>query len=491
MMSLHEALSNRGKGTQMINFRHAHFVGIGGIGMSGIARVLLQMGYQVSGSDLHASRITRNLEELGARIHEGHAAGHIAGADVVVVSSAVPADNPELVAAQQAGVAILQRGQMLSHLMRQRVGIAVAGTHGKTTTTSMVATALEHNGLQPTVVVGGELNDIGSNAKLGCGVHLVAEADESDASFVDLSPRIAIVTSVDADVNLSTSPFAGCGYDYDLTRQRVEELFIEFMHRVPEDGLLILCTDHPRLRELVSRAQRPTLTYGLDHGAELTATEIELANYGSRSRVFLRGQELGQLTLRVPGRHNIQNALAAIAVGLEVGLEFADLCRVLARFTGVQRRFQIVGTFDGVTVVDDYAHNPSKVRAAIHAARTGGARRVLAVFQPHRYTRTKFLAHEFANSFEEADVLLVTDIYSAGEVPIVGVKTDIILEGVKRHGLPQRVYHTPGHRDVCEFLAAECVPGDVVITLGAGDIWQCARMLEDYLGNPALKRAAM
>ncbi len=471
----------------MIEFRQAHFVGIGGIGMSGIARVLLQMGYSVSGSDLKSTRITRDLEGLGARICEGHAAGNIRGADVLVVSSAVPADNAELLAAQQAGVTIMQRGQMLSHLMQERVGIAVAGTHGKTTTTSMAATVLERNGLQPTVIIGGELNDIGSNAKLGKGNYLVAEADESDASFLDLSPRIAVVTSVDPDVNLSTSTFSGCGYDYERTRALVEDLFVEFMHRVPEDGLVILCADHARLRPLIQKADRPVLTYGLEPGADLVARDVELADFGSRSRVFLRGRELGELVLRVPGRHNVQNALVAVAVGLEVGLDFAAVARVLAGFQGVRRRFQVVGTFSGVTVVDDYAHNPSKVRAAIHAARTGGAQRVFAVFQPHRYTRTRFLAHEFTTAFEEADVLLVTDIYSAGEDPIPGVSSEMLLAGIRHHGRPALVHHTPGHREVCEVLARECRPGDLVICLGAGDVWKCARDLKDYLPDPALK----
>jgi len=470
----------------MIEFRQAHFVGIGGIGMSGIARVLLQMGYCVSGSDLKSSRITRDLEGLGARICEGHSASNIQGADVLVVSSAVPADNAELVAAQQAGVTIMQRGQMLSHLMQDRVGIAVAGTHGKTTTTSMVATVLERNGLQPTVIIGGELNDIGSNAKLGKGRHLVAEADESDASFLDLSPRIAVVTSVDPDVNLSTSAFSGCGFDYERTRGLVEDLFVQFMHRVPQDGLVILCADHPRLRPLIAKVGRPVLTYGVEAEADLVARDIQLADFGSRSRVFLRGQELGEMVLKVPGRHNVQNALVAVAVGLEVGLEFAAVKRVLAGFQGVKRRFQVMGCFNGVTVVDDYAHNPSKVRAAIHAARTGGAGRVLAVFQPHRYSRTRFLAHEFIPAFEEADVLLVTDIYSAGEDPIPGVSSEALVEALRAHGRPVSVHHTPGLREVCHFLAQECRSGDLVICLGAGDVWKCARDLKDSLLDPAL-----
>ena len=473
----------------MIDFRQAHFVGIGGIGMSGIARVLLQMGYSVSGSDLEASRITRELEKLGARICQGHAPENIRGADVLVVSSAVPADNAELLAAQEAGLTIMQRGQMLSHLMQERLGVAVAGTHGKTTTTSMVATVLEHNGLQPTVIIGGELNDIGSNAKLGTGRHLVAEADESDASFLDLSPRIAVVTSVDPDVNLSTSAFCGCGYDYERTRKLVEELFFQFMHRVPEDGRVILCHDHPRIRALVPQVQRPVLTYGLGKGADLVATGIELADYGSRSRVFLRGRELGELVLRVPGRHNVQNALAAVAIGMEVGLDFPAIARVLASFQGVRRRFQVIGTFNGITVVDDYAHNPSKVQAAIQAARTGGANRVFAVFQPHRYSRVRFLAEYFFSAFEEADYLLMTDIYSAGENPIPGITTELLLDGVRRHGrpTPTQVFYTPGHQEVGQTLARECRPGDVVLCLGAGDIGECARDLKDHLLNPALR----
>ncbi len=471
----------------MIEFKQAHFVGIGGIGMSGIARVLLQMGYSVSGSDLKSSHITRNLESLGARICQGHSPENIQGADVLVVSSAVPPDNAELLAAQEAGLTILQRGQMLSHLMQERVGVAVAGTHGKTTTTSMVATVLERNGLEPTVIIGGELNDIGSNAKLGTGHYLVAEADESDASFLDLSPRIAVVTSVDPDVNLSTSAFCGCGHDYERTRKLVEELFVRFMHRVPEEGRVILCHDHPRIRALLPQVQRPTLTYGLEPGADLVATGIHLADYGSRCRVFLRGQELGELVLRVPGRHNVQNALVAVAIGLEVGLDFEAVARVLASFQGVQRRFQVLGTFSGVTVVDDYAHNPSKVRAAIHAARTGGAERVFAVFQPHRYSRTRFLAHEFLGAFEEADVLLMTDIYSAGESPLPGISAEVLVEGIRRHGQPVTVFHTPGSQEVCEVLARECRAGDVVVFLGAGDIWKCARDLKERLSLPALR----
>lgn len=467
----------------MLSFNRAHFVGVGGIGMSGIARVLLQMGMRVSGSDLQSSRITEGLERLGATIYRGHSASNVDGADLLVVSSAVPASNPELVEAQKRGIRIVQRGQMLSLLMETRKGIAVAGTHGKTTTTSMIANVLEGVGLCPTVVVGGELNDIGSNAKLGQGEYIVAEADESDASFVDLSPRIAVVTSIDPDVNLGTAPFADCGYDYDFTVQKVEGLFVDFMHRVDEQGLVVLCVDHERVKAVAHLAERRTITYGLSSEAELTARDISLADYASKCEVYLRGERLGELILRVPGRHNIQNALATIAVAMEVGCEFADIARHLAGFRGVQRRFQIIGQFDGVTVVDDYAHNPSKLKAAIHASRTGGAERVFAVFQPHRYTRTKFFMNEYSHCFDEADYLLVTDVYSAGEEAIEGADSPHLVRTVLEGGGISQVTYTPSHDDVLRYLAANCRSGDVVIFLGAGDISKCAARTQEVMGN--------
>ncbi|MEW6279471.1 MAG: UDP-N-acetylmuramate--L-alanine ligase [Candidatus Eremiobacterota bacterium] len=471
--------------------RHAHFVGIGGIGMSGIARVLLELGWTVSGSDLRASRITGSLEELGARIFVGHAAENLGQADLLVVSSAVPSANPELVRAQETGIPVWTRGQMLGHVMETRRGVAVAGTHGKTTTTSMVARVLEQGGFRPTVIIGGEVNDIGSNAKLGEGGHLVAEADESDASFLDLYPRIAVVTNIDSDVNLSAPSFADCNFDYEKTMERIREVFRQFMLRVPQDGLLVLCTDNANVRDLIPTVDRPVTTYGLNEGAELSAREVELFNFSSRCVVTQRGEPLGELHLRVPGRHNIQNALAAVAIGLHEGLSFSEIARALSRFEGVQRRFQLRGEFGGVMLVDDYAHNPAKVRAAVHAARSGWAKRVVAVFQPHRYTRTKFLSEEFGHSFEEADVVLVTEIYSAGEVPIVGVKADLIVDAVRRHGRPAEVFHTPGVHEVGDFLARYCRPGDLVLTLGAGDVSNWTPTLADYLGKPVLRRAAM
>ncbi|MGM9992193.1 MAG: UDP-N-acetylmuramate--L-alanine ligase [Candidatus Bruticola sp.] len=467
----------------MLDFKHAHFVGIGGIGMSGIARILLQMGHSVSGSDLKISRITQRLEELGAKIFCGHSADNIpAETDVVVVSSAVPADNPEVVEAKKRNILIVQRGHMLSLLMKPTKGIAVAGTHGKTTTTSMIATLLEEAGLHPTVVVGGEINDIGSNAKLGKGPYLVAEADESDASFVDLSPYAAVITSIDPDVNLSTKAYCDCGYDHDKMGQRVEELFLQFAHRVAEDGFVVMCGDHEGVRSLIPQVRRKVVTYGLDEGNDVRAVSITFANYASKCVVVRRGQVLGKLILRVPGRHNIQNALAAIAIGLEIGLKFEDISRYMAAFRGVQRRFQVLGEFDGVTLVDDYAHNPSKIKAAIEAARTGEAKRIIAVFQPHRYTRTKFFQKEYCSIFGGADVLLVTDIYSAGEQPN-GVSAKDIVEGVQKQKLtsPHDVVYTPSPADVVKYVNCNCRAGDIVLFLGAGDINKCAASCAECL----------
>ena len=466
-----------------LEFRRAHFIGVGGIGMSGIARVLLQMGYEVSGSDLSLNNVTERLQEMGALIHCGHAASNVGNADIVVVSSAVPDENPELMEAKKRGLKVMHRGQMLSWLMRSKVGIAIAGTHGKTTTTSMVACMLENYGMKPTVIVGGEVNGFGTNANLGAGDYLVAEADESDASFVDLSPQIAVVTSVDPDVNLSTSAYADCGFDHEATRLRVEELFVKFMNKVGDAGAVILCLDHPRIKEIYRTIQRRVVTYGFDAEADITARQVELANFTSRCRVFWRGRELGELVLNVPGRHNVQNALAAVAVGLEIGLDFSDISRLLSKFQGVRHRFQILSRANGIVVVDDYAHNPSKVKAAIHAAHTGSCKRVIAVFQPHRYTRTKFFQDEYASSFGEADALLVTDIYSACETPIPGITSQALIESIHHCDESLKILSTPSHDDVLACLRERCQSGDIVVFLGAGDISKCAVRAAEMLAQ--------
>lgn len=453
--------------------QHVHFIGIGGIGMSGIARVLLEMGWKVSGSDLRSSSITGGLEEMGARIYVGHRAENIVDAEIVVLSSAIPNENPEVQEAIKRDLKIIQRCEMLAFLMRQKFGIAVAGTHGKTTTTSMVAKVLESASLRPTVIIGGEVNDMGSNAKLGGGYHLVAEADESDASFVHLEPKIAIVTNMDADVNLSAEPFRDLDFNTEEAMVRVKEMFETFSNRLPEDGRLILCWDHERVRELGAKVDRRKLTYGFHPDAELTVKDLKLDGLKCRGEIVYQGETLGHLNLGVPGRHNVANALAAIAVGLELGIAATDILAALAKYEGVQRRFQILGESNGVTVVDDYAHNPQKVSAALHAAKTAVTKsggRVVAVFQPHRYTRTKFLYDEFCTCFGEADVLLVTDVYSAGEPPILGLRIENLVEEVAKNSPQVEIHHTPKEADVMRRLDMVCRPGDLVITLGAGDV---------------------
>ncbi|MBQ7567726.1 UDP-N-acetylmuramate--L-alanine ligase [bacterium] len=464
-----------------IEFRHVHFVGVGGIGMSGIAKVLLQMGYKVSGSDLRTNRITECLKELGAEIYRGHDPANVKGADLIVVSSAVPRDNPERLEAERLGIRVIQRGKMLSLLLNARVGIAIAGTHGKTTTSSMVASMLEGYGMKPTVVVGGVINSMGTNAKLGTGDYFVAEADESDASFVELAPEIAVVTSIDADVNLSAQAFSDCGYDHNATSSRVKEMFLRFIGRVGENGLAVLCYDHPGIKEMRSEVKCRVLSYGLDPEADIRAVNIELDNYTSRCTVFWRDRELGVMRLPVPGTHNVQNALAAVAVGVEVGLDFSDISRQLANFSGVRRRFQILSRANGIVVVDDYAHNPSKIKAAIHAAHTGSAKRVIAVFQPHRYTRTRFFKDQYATCFDDVDMLLVTDIYASSEEPIPGVSMYTVVDAVRSSEHAPEVVAVPTHEDIIAFLSSYCREGDIVLFLGAGDITSCAAKAAEAL----------
>ncbi|MBQ7528717.1 UDP-N-acetylmuramate--L-alanine ligase [bacterium] len=446
--------------------------------MSGIARVLLQMGLKVSGSDLKSSNLTEELKGLGAEIFLGHSSDNLApDVDVVVVSSAISDDNPELIEAKRRGIEIVHRGHMLSLLMKPLKGVAVAGTHGKTTTSAMIATIFKKANLEPTIVVGGELNGLGSNAQFGKGEYLVAEADESDGSFLDLSPRIAIVTSIDPDVNLATEAYSDCGYDFDLITKRVQELFVKFINGITQDGLLILCGDHHGVRDILPQVKKRFITYGLDPENDLHAVDITLANYASRSRIIYNGQELGELVLNVPGVHNVQNALAAVAAGLEVGLKFEDIVRYLANFAGVKRRFQIVGRGQGLTIVDDYAHNPSKLKAAIRAAHTGDAKRVVVIFQPHRYTRTRFFQEEYCLSFNDADLLVITDIYSAGEIPLEGVSSRSLVEEIQKTGCVKEVVYAPQESDVLNFVRTHCRQGDIVLFLGAGNICKFA---EDF-----------
>jgi UDP-N-acetylmuramate--alanine ligase len=444
--------------------RRIHFVGIGGIGMSGIAELLANQGYAVSGSDAKASDVTRRLETLGVRVVTGHAAEHVGDADVVVVSSAVRPTNPEVVAARGRGIPVIPRAEMLAELMRLKQGIAVGGAHGKTTTTSMVALLLDRAGLDPTAVIGGRLSAFGSNARLGQGSYLVAEADESDGSFLFLSPVISIITNVDREHLDHYGSFAG-----------VLDAFVAFANKVPFYGVVIACADDATLAGLRPRITRRVVTYGIDAAAsDVRAEAVALEAFGSTCRVTAGGRALGTLRLGVPGRHNLLNALATVAVGLELGLRFEAMAEALAEFRGAERRFQPLGEVPlgeggGVLVVDDYGHHPTEIAAVIAAARAGLERRLVVVFQPHRYTRTERLLAEFGETLAKADLVVLCDIYAAGEDPIPGITVDAVAAAVQASGGPAPVVvRVLG--DVPAAVAGLAQSGDLVVTLGAGSI---------------------
>lgn len=443
--------------------RHVHFVGIGGIGMSGIAELLVNLGYEVSGSDARRSDITDRLGVLGARISIGHAAGAVDDADVVVISSAVASDNPEVVAARLRHVPVIPRAEMLAELMRLRAGIAVAGAHGKTTTTSMVALVLERAGLDPTAVIGGRLSAFGSNARLGRGQYMVAEADESDRSFLKLSPTIAVITNIDREHLDAYGSF-----------ERVVEAFKDFADRVPFYGAVVACLDDPHVRALVPRLSRRVITYGTHPDADVRGQDLVTDGSSGRAAVSYHlhgvpgGAGTGEISLAVPGIHNILNALAAVAVGLELGVPLATIHDALASFRGAERRYQVRGTVRGVTVVDDYGHHPTEIAAVLKAARGGAPARLLVVFQPHRYSRTRDLLEDFGPALALADEVVLTDIYAAGESPIPGVTLEALAEAVRRHAPGLRV--VPALDDVPKTVAAMVKSGDLVITLGAGSI---------------------
>jgi UDP-N-acetylmuramate--alanine ligase len=434
-----------------------HFVGVGGIGMSGIAEVLLNLGYAVSGSDLKESDITRRLASLGGRIQRGHAAANVEDVDVVVISSAVRKDNPEVVEARRRKIPIIPRAEMLAELMRLKYGIAVAGSHGKTTTTSMAAHLLAHAGLDPTAVVGGKVNSFGSNAKLGKGDYMVVEADESDGSFLHLPPTIAIVTNIDPE-----------HLDHWKTEEALRRGFLDFVNRVPFYGRAILCIDHPTVQSLLPEVESRYVTYGEGLQADYRAERIEVSGHAVRFEAWRRGESLGRFEVAMVGRHNALNSLSVIALADEMGVP-PDVTRAaLQSFGGVQRRFTVRGDAGGVTVVDDYGHHPAEVKATLRGAREAFRRRVVCLFQPHRYTRTRDLLGEFATAFNDADALLLTDIYAAGEEPIPGATSESLAEAIR----------ACGHRDVTLVPRAELArvardrvrPGDLVLTLGAGDI---------------------
>jgi UDP-N-acetylmuramate--alanine ligase len=442
-------------------YRHIHFVGIGGSGMCGIAEILVNLGYKVTGSDLKRTETVERLEQLGAKVATGHDATHIEGAQVVVYSSAVSRENVEVQAARQRGIPVIPRAEMLAELMRLKYGIAVAGTHGKTTTTSMVGSVLAEGRYDPTIVVGGRVIGLGSNARLGQGEYLVAEADESDGSFLKLAPTIAVVTTIDAE-----------HLDHWGSLDAIRDGFVAFVNKVPFYGCAVLCLDEPNIQMLIPRVEKRILTYGLESNADLVARRLRLQGLTSHFEVHQRGGLLGECNLEVPGRHNVLNALAAIAVGLDLEIPFVTIHKALAAFTGVQRRFQVRGRAGGLTVVDDYGHHPAEIRATLAAAKAGFDARVVAVFQPHRYTRTYHLRQEFLTAFNQADVLLVMDVYPAGEAPIPGVTALALAEGIRAHGHRDVTYVGGDKAQVVNHLMQITRPGDLVLTLGAGDVGQ-------------------
>jgi UDP-N-acetylmuramate--alanine ligase len=443
-----------------------HFVGIGGSGMSGIAEVLLNLGYQVSGSDQKRSPVTERLMQLGARFFEGHAPAHVAAAQVVVASTAVRADNPEVVEARARGVPVIPRAEMLAELMRLKYSVAVAGSHGKTTTTSMVALVLDQGGLDPTVVVGGRLEVLGSGARLGKGDFMVAEADESDRSFLKLSPTLAVVTNIDRE-----------HLDAYRDLRDIQDAFVGFVNKVPFYGAAVLCLDDLPVQDVLPRVERRVISYGLSPQAEVTARELQVGPVGSRYVAVHGGSPLGPVDLKVPGRHNALNSLAALAVGLDLGIGFDRIRAGLESFTGVDRRFQLRGEARGLVVIDDYGHHPTEIRATLEALRAhAGARRTVVLFQPHRYTRTQALWDEFCHAFHEADVLLVSDVYAAGEEPREGVSAEALARAIAERG-HRSVSYAGDLPAATERLVSEAKAGDVVLTLGAGSVWHAGEEL--------------
>ncbi|MDP3936598.1 MAG: UDP-N-acetylmuramate--L-alanine ligase [Deltaproteobacteria bacterium] len=449
--------------------QNIHFVGIGGIGMSGIAELLHNLDYVVTGSDLAESETVTRLRSLGCTIEIGHRAENLADPYVVVISSAVHQGNPEVVEARRRGIPVIPRAEMLAELMRMKYGVAIAGTHGKTTTTSIVAQLLAAGELDPTVVIGGKVNSLGTNAKLGQGEYLVAEADESDGSFLRLSPAIAIVTNIDPE-----------HLDYYRDLEHLQETFLTFVNKVPFYGMVVLCLDEPNVQALIPRVEKRMVTYGMSSQADFHATDLRQRGFTSEFGVRGFGKDLGRFRLHMPGRHNVSNALAAIATALELQIPVDRVREGLEAFSGIERRFQVKLETPDLLLIDDYGHHPAEIRATLAAAREGFDRRTVVVFQPHRYTRTRDLLEEFYKVFNQADVLILTEIYAAGEEKIPGISARLLYEGIRAHG----------HRDVRlvaekakipELLESLRKPGDLVITMGAGDVWRVGEVFRQRI----------
>jgi UDP-N-acetylmuramate--alanine ligase len=477
-------LRNRRLNDGMRRIHRVHFVGIGGSGMGGIAEVLLNLGYEVQGSDLKHNAVTERLSQLGARVLLGHDAANVEGADVVVVSTAIHRGNPEVSAALEARIPVVPRAEMLGELMRFRYAIAVAGTHGKTTTTSLVASVLAEGGEDPTFVIGGRLKSAGSNARLGAGRYLVAEADESDASFLHLQPMIAIVTNIDND-HLATH-----GGDF----QKLRQSFVEFLHNLPFYGMAVLCADDAEIASLLPQVGRPMVSYGLAEHADVRAVDIRRAGPATHFNVLRRGHDPLPVTVNLPGMHNVLNSLAAIAVATDLAIDDAAIQRALERFQGIDRRLQVVGEVRtgaaSITVVDDYGHHPTEIAATLDALRQAYAgRRIVLVFQPHRYSRTRDLMDDFARVLSEADTLLVTEVYAAGESPIEGADARAICRAVRGRGKVEPVF-VPQVEQIADSLAGLLRPGDVIAMMGAGSISAVAHELAGQLAQRNLGGAA-
>jgi UDP-N-acetylmuramate--alanine ligase len=450
-------------------YKVIHFIGIGGIGMSGIAEVLHNLDYEVTGSDLKESETVQRLRGLGIKVYIGHRPENIDNAHVVVVSSAVRQDNPEVVAAKEKSIPVIPRAEMLAELGRLKYAVLVAGSHGKTTTTSFISTILAHAGFDPTVVIGGKLKALGSNARLGQGDFIVAEADESDGSFLRLSPTIGVVTNIDRE-----------HMDFFKTMDSLKEAFLSFMNKVPFYGVSVLCIDDRHIRELLPSVHRRVMTYGFSRDAELQAVNIKKGFMSMSFEAVLRGNSLGSFTVPAPGEHNVLNALAGIAVGLELQIETEKIKEAIKGFSGIQRRLEFKGEARGIKVYDDYGHHPTEIKATLKAAKESlDTGRLFVVFQPHRYTRTKDLFDEFTSAFDNADFLVVTDIYPAGEKPIKGISAEALSKEIKN----PNVFYLKEKDEVAGFLSSRVEGGDVVLTLGAGDVWkvgmQMLKMLED------------
>ncbi len=438
--------------------KHIHMIGIGGTGMSGIAEVLLNLGYKVSGTDLQTTDVTRRLAGLGARVHKGHQAERVRGANVAVISSAVKEDNVEVQEARRLKIPVIPRAEMLAELMRMKYGIAVAGSHGKTTTTSMIALVLEHGGFDPTIIVGGRLNTVGANAKLGAGDFIVAEADESDRSFLYLSPIIAVLTNID-DEHL----------DQYHSIEEIKRTFVNFANKVPFYCPIILCLDDPNLQSLIPQLERRLITYGFSSQADVFARDHDFTEFRSASVLYHKETKLGKLKLQVPGMHNISNALAAVAVGLDLDIPPKVILQAMENFTGTGRRFELKKRVGDIMIVEDYGHHPTEIRATLDAAKRGFERRLVVVFQPHRYTRLSLLMDSFATAFNQADVLVVTEVYPAGEEAIPGITGQALYQEIRQFG-HRDVHFEPNLKKVPRLLKRLVRQGDIILALGAGNI---------------------